>query len=596
MPSPGLHQGFPSSLPHSASLPQGLPPYHPFNSLILAAQLQPQYTLLSLLSKNEQQHQRHLPDDDDEPGQLVIKEDGPREEDDKLGNPTEESRPIPRDSHFSPAAAATPSLQSVLSKVNSSVTMKKFEEVVSQASTNSLLRATSVAEDLHCHLCSATFSNRLEALQHARHLCPRLPDVSSAQESYKGQLIEGLAARLCKEAGSRRDLSSSLNNISNLQPSQFSYHHRGLEEEPSNDLDFNHVIDEEETMSDGKKIRVRSHIREDQLSILKYHYACNPRPKKDELQFIADKVNFPIRVVQVWFQNARARDRREGRCLTPNPFLPPHISYSNSSIASPLTTVNGITSAVSSPTRINSSSLVSPSKFLAPFYSTVIPESNNNTTNLNDGKDNSYSPSALPEESDMTEDEEPKPLDLSTRKSSTCTSPKSSSTSDSDNDSTSLAISLKSESRTPTPTYLNNNIAEAKDTLTALHADNQSKLAQILSNAKLNISAENYEYSEKRPRVSQIFTEEIHDCVSLLFVLILLLIFFYFIYRKRTVLEMRCAKENGMKKVEYFLVTSVINLSTNSLPSLDIDMNIQVRTFLFLYSCNVLISISALEV
>lgn len=36
-----------------------------------------------------------------------------------------------------------------------------------------------------------------------------------------------------------------------------------------------------------------------------------PRPKRDEINRLSRELNFPPRVIQVWFQNARARDRRE---------------------------------------------------------------------------------------------------------------------------------------------------------------------------------------------------------------------------------------------------------------------------------------------
>nr|CAD7423686.1 unnamed protein product [Timema monikensis] len=72
---------------------------------------------------------------------------------------------------------------------------------------------------------------------------------------------------------------------------------------------------------DGRKVRVRSLIADEKLVVLKGHYAMNPRPKKDELSCIANKIGFPVRVVQVWFQNTRARDRREGR-LVHVPYVP----------------------------------------------------------------------------------------------------------------------------------------------------------------------------------------------------------------------------------------------------------------------------------
>jgi len=39
----------------------------------------------------------------------------------------------------------------------------------------------------------------------------------------------------------------------------------------------------------------------------------NPRPSKAELEALLARISFPKRVVQVWFQNMRARDRRKAR-------------------------------------------------------------------------------------------------------------------------------------------------------------------------------------------------------------------------------------------------------------------------------------------
>jgi hypothetical protein len=47
--------------------------------------------------------------------------------------------------------------------------------------------------------------------------------------------------------------------------------------------------------------------------VLKGHYNNNSKPKREELQMIADEIGHPFKVIKVWFQNTRARDRREGR-------------------------------------------------------------------------------------------------------------------------------------------------------------------------------------------------------------------------------------------------------------------------------------------
>uniref|UniRef100_A0A0K2UP01 Uncharacterized protein n=1 Tax=Lepeophtheirus salmonis TaxID=72036 RepID=A0A0K2UP01_LEPSM len=67
--------------------------------------------------------------------------------------------------------------------------------------------------------------------------------------------------------------------------------------------------------ADERKVRVRTLISEEQLSVLKTYYTLNPRPKREELEKIAAEIGHPFKVVKVWFQNSRARDRREGKPL-----------------------------------------------------------------------------------------------------------------------------------------------------------------------------------------------------------------------------------------------------------------------------------------
>lgn len=65
--------------------------------------------------------------------------------------------------------------------------------------------------------------------------------------------------------------------------------------------------------SKDKAPRVRSVLSEETLKVLRSAYAFNPKPKKPDILKMAKEVNCPPRVVQVWFQNMRARDRRMER-------------------------------------------------------------------------------------------------------------------------------------------------------------------------------------------------------------------------------------------------------------------------------------------
>lgn len=102
------------------------------------------------------------------------------------------------------------------------------------------------------------------------------------------------------------------------------------------EIDGESVTTTDHVAEDGRKVRVRSLIADEQLAILKENYARNPRPKREELSRIAERIGFPVRVVQVWFQNTRARDRREGRLV--------HIPYSPAASCFPQTLVPSTTS------------------------------------------------------------------------------------------------------------------------------------------------------------------------------------------------------------------------------------------------------------
>ena len=77
-----------------------------------------------------------------------------------------------------------------------------------------------------------------------------------------------------------------------------------------------YLLEPDIEMREEKKSRVRSLISEEQLNILRSCYNINPMPKKEELMQIADAIGHPYKVVKVWFQNSRARDRREGKSVS----------------------------------------------------------------------------------------------------------------------------------------------------------------------------------------------------------------------------------------------------------------------------------------
>lgn len=73
--------------------------------------------------------------------------------------------------------------------------------------------------------------------------------------------------------------------------------------------------DENDEMQKGtsdaeRKVRVRTAISEEQQIRLKEYYALNARPNREEFRSIAQRLSLDARVVQVWFQNNRSRERK----------------------------------------------------------------------------------------------------------------------------------------------------------------------------------------------------------------------------------------------------------------------------------------------
>ncbi|KER19278.1 hypothetical protein T265_11894 [Opisthorchis viverrini] len=60
----------------------------------------------------------------------------------------------------------------------------------------------------------------------------------------------------------------------------------------------------------GTSKRMRTSLTDDQRLHMQRVYESNPRPSKEAREKLANELGVPLRVVQVWFQNQRARDRR----------------------------------------------------------------------------------------------------------------------------------------------------------------------------------------------------------------------------------------------------------------------------------------------
>ena len=93
------------------------------------------------------------------------------------------------------------------------------------------------------------------------------------------------------------------------------------------------LADDEESL---RCYRVRSMIAGEKQQALKAYYQLNSRPTGSDLERLAARVAFPKRVVQVWFQNMRARDRRKGKPIPDGRTVPKRALSPGLNLLSPL--------------------------------------------------------------------------------------------------------------------------------------------------------------------------------------------------------------------------------------------------------------------
>lgn len=124
---------------------------------------------------------------------------------------------------------------------------------------------------MQCKYCKVTFKSAIDLHQHERYLCQENGELRlSRQEGIMPSPQEGATA-----------------------------------------------VDGSSGSGEMRKCRARSLISEDQHQILRSYFQTNSRPNKAELELLAKKTSLAKRVVQVWFQNQRARYRRKGQVMPP---------------------------------------------------------------------------------------------------------------------------------------------------------------------------------------------------------------------------------------------------------------------------------------
>ncbi|XP_020811702.1 zinc finger protein 1 isoform X1 [Drosophila serrata] len=185
--------------------------------------------------------------------------------------PSREASPVPESDPASPHEIKQEQVQEPLS----------VEEVEPQSSVEEPSQIEQPA-DLRCSRCSKQFNHPTELVQHEKVLCGLIKEELEQhfhQQQQQQQLQHQTTSFVMPSASEEDDEDEE------------------MEEEPRQE-------------SGERKVRVRTAINEEQQQQLKQHYSLNSRPSRDEFRMIAARLQLDPRVVQVWFQNNRSRERK----------------------------------------------------------------------------------------------------------------------------------------------------------------------------------------------------------------------------------------------------------------------------------------------
>merc|ERR1712183_141824 len=81
-------------------------------------------------------------------------------------------------------------------------------------------------------------------------------------------------------------------------------------EDDGEDLDKDLDDDDKKEGRDGRRRGPRTTIKAKQLEVLKNCFDQNPKPTRLMREQLAKETGLPMRVIQVWFQNKRSKQKR----------------------------------------------------------------------------------------------------------------------------------------------------------------------------------------------------------------------------------------------------------------------------------------------
>ena len=200
-------------------------------------------------------------------------------------------------SNFSISSLAS---QSVPNSSTVSELKLKLDELMDCSSSEPMSSNSSLPEDFSvekCHFCEQTFADRIGLYQHKRYNCSKNPEVLLHQAVAYTKSVQDVAGTQITE----KDLSSIIKsemNSSSFSPST-----------PMSTCKFGTLSLANQNAQNLER-KKRTVYTDKQLETLREYYVKQPNPNSDDIEKIANNIGLTKRNVQVWFQNKRARDKK----------------------------------------------------------------------------------------------------------------------------------------------------------------------------------------------------------------------------------------------------------------------------------------------
>uniref|UniRef100_A0A0K8UXW5 Zinc finger protein 1 n=1 Tax=Bactrocera latifrons TaxID=174628 RepID=A0A0K8UXW5_BACLA len=254
----------------------------------------------------------------------------------------EDHRPVtPVDDDRAEQVGSVETMPIIKQELDSTAEMEESRPIETSTPTSNVQYESQIdssacnVSELRCSRCDTQFNHQTELVQHEKVLCGYIK--REIQHSYQEQHTQQQHQEHEEEPQQAQSLVRPQHSIDDSAEqsgiSTTSLLHSSDLEDYQDERDSNSRNDCNSESSE-RKVRVRTAITEEQQQQLKQHYAINARPSREEFRMIAARLQLDARVVQVWFQNNRSRERKMQNYHQANGKLPFALPATEASVPS----------------------------------------------------------------------------------------------------------------------------------------------------------------------------------------------------------------------------------------------------------------------